>query len=791
MGISSSGMFFDSSPADGEEEGEVIEVYQGDLVFNGINGATGEYGLQPMPADKLARLIQGHPQPEDFASEEQRRYFETLTTEQQALLNSLSQDQRSLFEMLAAMPQQIDRLMDQQRDTFEQLPEALQPQFSRLVEEQRQLFQQVMEKQTQTLMEGLDEEQVRWLREMLSERHSEYERQKHLGELDFKSNLPTDFPVKEGVDPTDLKQAGWAVIFPAEMETARREKIKAALSELLTLRREQVGDLFRIYEGSAGYRPGETKAKFLQRHRVGAGAADPAEMPFYVLLVGSPEEIPYEFQYQLDVMRGVGRLDFSTEAGDDLDAYAQYAHNVLLAETGQVKLPRQAAFFAVSNPGDRATQLSTKYLIQPLLENLAVRDPEGEIALTAEWEFSSYVKDRATRDQLKGLLGGDPDRTPALLMTASHGMEFPLGDPHQLEYQGALLCQDWPGPKGKLQREHYFTAEDLDPDANLLGLMAFFFACYGAGTPKFDQFATQAFKKPTEIAPQNFTAALPRALLRRGALAVLGHVERAWGYSFVTPSGGVDNLAFVTALRKLLNGDPVGLATDPGFNLRYADMSSQLSAILEERKYDPPYTTSDHELAQIWTANNDARGYVVLGDPAVRIPFAQPDDTVQERPGLDQVSAPDPSAAALEAAERTDQAGKGLREPSPAKPEATMSAAESFGLRDQVGDLTGSIRQFTDQLAAALGKAAADITTLEVKTFTTDDLTTLQSKRLRALTRVEFDGDMEVYVPEMTGGIAEELRHIHAEMVREAQINRAQFLGAMAEVATNLLKSLT
>ncbi|HET91577.1 MAG TPA: hypothetical protein ENN99_12695 [Chloroflexi bacterium] len=784
MGIPSSGIIFDPSLA-GDREKEVIEAYQGDLVFNGINGATGEYGLPPMPAEKLARLIQGNPQAEDFASEEQRRYFERLTTEQQELLNSLSPDRRSLFDKLAAMPQQIDQLMDQQRDTFEQLSADLQPQFSRLVEEQRRLFQQVMEEQTRVLWEGLDDEQQGWLQEMLAERHSEYERQKHLGELEFKVHLPTDFPVKEGVDPTDLKQAGWAVIFPAEMEALRREKIKAALSELLALRKEQAGKLFRIYEGSAGYRPGETKAKFLQRHRVGAGAADPAEMPFYVLLVGSPEEIPYEFQYQLDVMRGVGRLDFSTEEGDDLDAYARYAHNILLAETGQVKLPRRAAFFAVSNPGDQATQLSTRYLIQPLLDNLAVRAPGGEIELTAEWEFCSYVKDQAGREQLQGLLGGDPGQTPALLMTASHGMEFPLGDPHQLEYQGALLCQDWPGPKGKLQREHYFTAEDLAPNANLLGLIAFFFACYGAGTPKFDQFATQAFKRPTEIASRNFTAALPQALLRRGALAVLGHVERAWGYSFVTPTGDVDNLAFVTALRKLLNGDPVGLATDPGFNLRYADMSSQLSAILEERKYDPPYTTSDHELAQIWTANNDARGYVVLGDPAVRIPFARPDETVQERPVVSQVSALAPSAAALEAAE------KGLREPSPTKPEEILSAAESFGLREQVSDLAGSIRKFTDQLATALGKAAADLATLEVKTFTADDLTTLEGSRLRALTRIKFDGDMQVYVPEMVGGIAEELRHIHVEMVREAQANRAQFIGAMAEVATNLLKSLT
>jgi hypothetical protein len=230
-------------------------------------------------------------------------------------------------------------------------------------------------------------------------------------------------------------------------------------------------------------------------------------------------------------------------------------------------------------------------------------------------------------------------------------MEFHKGDARQIPHQGALLCSDWPGPNNwrkAIPEEFFFSGEHLSSDKNLLGLISFLFACYGAGTPIHDEFAQQQFKtERDQIAERNFIASLPRQMLSLaggGALAVVGHVERAWSCSFMHETAGPQITHFTEFAKAILRGDPVGWATE-GLNNRYASLATDLTQQLEAVEFDDPY--DPYEVAMNWTSHNDARGYVVLGDPAVRLPLAKSTETPDKaRPSIDMSKSLDEVLAA-------------------------------------------------------------------------------------------------------------------------------------------------
>jgi hypothetical protein len=274
---------------------------------------------------------------------------------------------------------------------------------------------------------------------------------------------------------------------------------------------------------------------------------------------------------------------------------------------------REVVLFGVRNQDDKATTTSADELVAKLGDPLEQK--------FVDWSFRSLIGEgEATKGKLAELLHqGEP---PRLLFTASHGMAFPNGDSRQAQHQGALLCQEWPGPfqwHGPISQDHYLAGDDVTEEAKVAGMVAVFFACYGAGTPKTDDFAQQALGAPAQIAPHAFVGRLPQRLLahpKGGALAVVGHVERAWSYSFMWPRIGRQLQIFDSSLGSLLRGTPVGQAVEY-FNDHYAALTTELESLKEDLQFGA--AANPAELSGLWTAKNDARNYVILGDPAVRL----------------------------------------------------------------------------------------------------------------------------------------------------------------------------
>lgn len=377
------------------------------------------------------------------------------------------------------------------------------------------------------------------------------------------------------------------------------------------------------------YRPGDSVPKWLARHGVTAGPVDPRRgVPYYLLLLGRPgplneadeTAIPFNFQYLLDIFWGVGRLCFTDAAGQHrLEDYTAYAERVVNFETAQdaaSRLRKEVVYFSTKHDMDTSTIRSTNELTLPLI---SWHTNEANIPTRNGFAHRAFIEADATKSNLASVLSGSGEgKPPAVLFTAGHGLGLPLSDERLPLHQGALVAQDWSG-SGPVKREHWFAGEDLGSDAKVEGMFAFLFACYGAGCPDKDEFIFDEQQRRPQIANFPLIAQLPQRLLTSGALGVLGHVERAWTYSFSGTEGAKgQSQPFEDVLGRLLQGRRAGDATDQ-FNMIQGDRAMILTEELENIKFGK--IVEPLELAKLWMARNDARNYALLGDPAARLPY--------------------------------------------------------------------------------------------------------------------------------------------------------------------------
>lgn len=435
------------------------------------------------------------------------------------------------------------------------------------------------------------------------------------------THLGTDYSVD---DPNDLTQAGWGVIFASDADPA----IQAQLQPLIDLRRQQVQDpsLFKIFSGNTGVQPGQSAASWAQQRGVSLTApVNPYQgVPYYLLIVGSPDRISFEFQALLKMQWAVGRLYF-----DDLDDYGRYAQAVVQYESKSFTpvQRKNAAVWVTRNNGDLATAMLSGAIAQDFFA------PANQLGARRQFTLNSFVNEKATKAQLIDILRGNiPGGPPAVIFTGSHGCNYYPDDPAtQLRMQGSLLSQEWThgtpaGPANQI------CADDIPADARLQGTVGFLFACYSGGCPAQNSYYFNTDGSRVTIAPAPFVSRLPQALLSHGMLAVIGHVDMAFPFAFLDTNGTPQPQAVRTPLELLMRGKRTGLAAD-ALSIMWSARSSQLALAQGQAPVAPaavasstpaapvaaPVTSASAAITQMTLARDDARNYIVLGDPATQL----------------------------------------------------------------------------------------------------------------------------------------------------------------------------
>jgi hypothetical protein len=119
-----------------------------------------------------------------------------------------------------------------------------------------------------------------------------------------------------------------------------------------------------------------------------------------------------------------------------------------------------------------------------------------------------------------------------------------------------------------------------------------------------------------------------------------------------------------------------------------------------------------------------------------------------------------------------------------------------------MSELQDAVKKYAKDLAAKLNNFVEDISTLEVRTYTTPadqvavDITEEKIKTegkaaLRAFTAISLDGDTTVLAPtDAAGEVNQSIWELHQATLEQALANRATMIKTMGDAAAAALKAL-
>lgn len=422
-----------------------------------------------------------------------------------------------------------------------------------------------------------------------------------------------------GGDPNSLEAQRWGLVLPEGEDV---EHILRELAPLRELRERQQGAPVRTYSVPAGLEGPAVHAWCDDTYEY--DGTDEHERPRYLLLVGGFKRLSLELQQALSTRAWVGRLAF-----DRLEDYGLYARKV--CRWAKVEGARQAEvlFYSVRD-GTSATRIGHTGLVEPGYQQMFRLQERGvfpRAGLRGPDDLGSAPKD---------FLEMAATTRPAVLLSMSHGMRASAGGwnsaREQRDLQGAM----------RFGFGRRVSGAEVEGRAFLPGGFWLYFACFGAGTPAVSQYrqwlellrsqnvdgvdvedVEDVVRSLEGPAPRPFTAALPQRALANpeGPLGVIAHVDLTWSSSFQEKQQDSTRSRasrFLEPVNLLAKGNRAGIAIR---NLAFAASSIENSLTGLYDAMSRGHAVDLVHLGQQWMLRQDLRSFVLLGDPAARLPL--------------------------------------------------------------------------------------------------------------------------------------------------------------------------
>lgn len=324
------------------------------------------------------------------------------------------------------------------------------------------------------------------------------------------------------------------------------------------------------------------------------------KLPRYILIVGTPANIPWEVQFSLSIRHAVGRLPLE---GEELEPYVTA---MLDGADGWHSTPTDVTapvVWTVDHGSQDITRLMRSVLISPMLTAF-----KGTLVSLTELDDTE-----ATAPELIAALL----RSPTVVVTSSHGAT-PL-DAYELRKVLGL----------PVDVDHSTVALDDLTSSMPAGAVWFAQACCSAGSSETSSFADilepntdarMVVEAVTALGSTVAPAALALLSRKNPVRAVFGHVEPTFDWTLKDPDSGTRFTGdLVDGLSSNLHfGQPLGHVFAE-YRAGIGELLSRWTRLAVKLNRDGD-TTVLREMTKLRLTAMDRQSLVLLGDPTVRIP---------------------------------------------------------------------------------------------------------------------------------------------------------------------------